>query len=146
MTRTLKLSLGFFATLLLLACSSGGGGQVAQAFASPDGAYVAILVSEIGNEFPGSSCTDTVVVVPRTAVASGIYPARSRAYTGACHTLAMTAVNGQSTFPNAPQLRWTDAHSLSIVFDTKLAHEGNIRFYSATSLYDGLITIRHGPQ
>lgn len=146
MTRTLKLSLTFCATFLLLACSSGGGGQVAKAFASPDGAYVAILVSEIGSEFPGSSCTDTVMVVPRTAVASGVYPARSRAYTGACHTLAMTVVNGQSRFPNAPQLRWMDAHSLAIVFDAKLAHKGNVPFYSATSLYNGLITIRNEPQ
>ncbi len=108
-----------------------------------DQAYVAILVTEVGSEFPGSSCTDTVVVVPRGVVVSGSYPASSRAYVGSCHSLKMTYVDGQRALPNAPQLRWTDLHSLQIVFDPKLARKGGVPFYSVRSLYDGLISIRN---
>lgn len=141
MISVIRLSLTVCAAYLLIACSSSGSGKFAKAYASPDQAYIAIVVTEVGSEFPGSSCTDTVVVVPRGVVASGNYPASSRAYVGGCHSLKMTYVNGQRSLPNAPQLRWTNLHSLQIVFEPELARKGSVPFYSVTSLYDGLITI-----
>lgn len=143
MINAIRLSLIVCATYLLIACSSSGGGKFAKAYASPDQAYLAILVTEVGSEFPGSSCTDTVVVVPRESVASGSYPVSSRAYVGGCHSLKMTYVNKQRAMPNAPQLRWTDLHSLQLVFDPELARKGGVPFYSVTSLYDGLITVHN---
>jgi hypothetical protein len=130
------------ATVLFAACDSGGG-KVTRTFASPDKDYVAVLVSEVDSGFPGSSCVDTVVVVPSMALSSGNYPANSRAYVGGCHTLKMTSIGGQWVMPNGPQLRWTAPHELSIVFAPKLARHGVSAFYSVTSLYGGAVTIRN---
>jgi hypothetical protein len=137
---------GVVAMMLCAACDSGGGGTGVRTFASPDKAYVAVLVTEIGSEAPSSSCVDTIVVVRSKDLASGRYPASSRAYFGACHTLKLTTINGQAAMPNGPQLRWTAACELSIVFDPKGARAGIRKFYSVTSLHDGDITIRYEPQ
>jgi hypothetical protein len=139
-----RLLIGF-ALSLLIACSSGEG-KYARAFASPDGTYVAVLISDIGGGFPSASCTNTVVVVRREAVPSGIYPASSRAYVGDCHTLKMTYENGHAILPNAPKLRWTGPRSLSIEFNPNLARRGTVPFYSAAYLYDGRIAIHNDPQ
>lgn len=133
------------AMVLLAACDSGGG-NVTRTFASPDHEYVAVLITEVGSGFPGSSCVDSVFVVPSKNVSSQNYPANSRAYVGGCHTLKMTLVDGKGVIPNGPQLRWTTPRELSIVFDPKLARHGVASFYSATSLYDGVIAIRNESQ
>jgi hypothetical protein len=145
MTPTFRRLLAGTATVLFAACDSGGG-KVTRTFASPDQDYVAVLVSEVDSGFPGSSCVDTVVVVPSKALSSGNFPASSRAYVGGCHTLKMTLINGQWVMPNGPQLRWTAPRELSIVFDSKLARNGVSAFYSVTSLYGGAVTIRNEPQ
>jgi hypothetical protein len=145
MTAIFKRLSAVTATVLFAACDSGGG-KVTRTFASPDKGYVAVLVSEVDGGFPGSSCVDTVVVVPNKALSSGNYPSDSRAYVGGCHSLKMTLVNGRWVKPNGPQLRWTAPHELSIVFDPKLARNGVSAFYSVTSLYGGAVTIRNKPQ
>ena len=133
------------ATVLLAACDSGGG-TVTRTFDSPDHEYAAVLVTEVGGGFPGSSCVDSVFVVPSKIVSSRNYPASSRAYVGGCHTLKMTLIDGKSVIPNGPQLRWTAPRELSIVFAPKLARNGVAAFYSTTSLYNGAVTIRNEPQ
>lgn len=133
------------ATVLFAACDSGGG-KFARTFASPDQAYVAVLISEVGGGFPGASCVDTVVIVPGKALSSGNYPPSSRAYVGGCHSLKMTSIDGKWVVPNGPQLRWTAPRELSIVFDPKLARNGGSAFYSVTSLYEGAVKIRNEPQ
>jgi hypothetical protein len=133
------------ATVLLAACDSGGG-KVVLTFVSPDRAWVAVLTSEIGSEFPGSSCVDTVVVVPADARLSGRYPDSSRAYAGGCHTLKTTLSDGRMEFVNAPQLRWTAPHALHIAFDAARVRDGVRASYAATSLYDGAVTIHNEPQ
>lgn len=133
------------ATVLLAACDSGGG-KVVRTFVSPDRAYVAVLISRIGSEFPGSSCVDTVVVVPAKARLSARYPDSSRAYVGGCHSLKTASSDGRIDMVDAPQLRWTAPHVLDIAFDAKLARDGVSTFYSAASLYDGAITIHNESQ
>jgi len=134
------------ATVLLAACDSGGGKAV-RTFVSPDQAYVAVLTSEIGSEFPGSSCVDTVVVVPAGTRLSGRYPDSSRAYVGGCHSLKMRASSdGGMVKDNAPQLRWTAPHALHIVYDAVHVRDGVRASYTAASLYDGAVTIHNEPQ
>ena len=133
------------ATVLFAACDSGGG-KITHTFASPNHEYVAVLVTEVGGGFPGSSCVDSVFVVPSKTISSRNYPAGSRAYVGGCHTLKMTLIDGRRVMPNGPQLRWIAPRELSIVFVPKLARNGVAAFYSATSLYDGAVTIRNEPQ
>lgn len=145
MHRAIQVLLAVTASVLLLGCSDGGG-KSARAFLSPDMAWAAVLISEVDGGFPGSSCTATVVVLPRATVASGIYPANSRAFVGECHTLKLTTVNDHPAYPNGPQLRWTGPHSLSIVFNERLARQGALPFYSVTSLYEGRITIHNERQ
>lgn len=145
MAPTFKILLIGTAIVLFTACESGGG-KFARTFASPDQAYVAVLVTEVGGGFPGPFCVDTVVVVPGKALSSGNYPPSSRAYVGGCHLLKMTSIAGQKVMPNGPQLRWTGPRELSIVFDPKLARNGVSAFYSVTSLYEGAVTIRNEPQ
>jgi hypothetical protein len=138
------LSMGM-AAMSIAACDPGGG-KVVRTLVSPDRAWVAVLVSEIGSEFPGSSCVDTVVVVPNRERSSVRYPDGSRAYVGGCHTLKMESTGGSSTLPGAPRLRWTAPHELHIEFDANRARDGVRTFYSATSLYDGAVTIHNEPQ
>ena len=132
-------------TVLLAACDSGGGKMV-RTFVSPDRAYVAVLVSEVSSEFPGSSCVDTVVVVPAHARLSGPYPNSSRAYVGGCHSLQTASTDGRSEMVNAPRLRWTAPHELHIAFDPNLARNGVSALYATTSLYDGVVTVHNEPQ
>ena len=145
MKATARRLLTATATIFLASCHSGGG-QTSRAIASPDRAYVAVQITDVGSEMPSSSCIDTIVVVPSKDLSSGRYPASSRAYVGGCHSLKMTLINGQPTMPNGPQLRWSGPRELSIVFDPKGARSGGSTFYSVTSLYDGAITIRNEPQ
>lgn len=146
MSFSLRMLIAFKATMLSTACNDGGGIGT-RAYASPDHAYVAVLISEVASGgIGGSACTDTVVVVPRGAVASGVYPANSRAYIGQCHGLMMASANGQKAIPSAPQLRWTGPRELSIVFEPKRAGQGSSRVYSASSLYGGAIKIRNETQ
>lgn len=145
MTPTFRTLLTGTAAVFLAACDSGGG-KFVSTLVSPDHAYVAVLVTEVDSGFPGSSCIDTVVVVPSKSLSLGYYPASSRAYVGGCHSLKMTLINGQWVKPNGPQLRWTAPRELSIVFDPKLARIGVSAFYSVNSLYDGAVTIRNEPQ
>src|SRR5476649_2422016 len=133
------------AILLLAACDSGGGTST-RILISPDQAYTALLITEIGSEFAGSSCVDTVVVIPGRVVSSANYPKNSRAYVGGCHSLKMTTVNGQSILPNGPQLLWTAAHELHIIFNPKLARQGVSEFYSVASLYGGAVAIQNETQ
>jgi hypothetical protein len=142
---TFKRLLAGTSIVLFAACDSGGGKMV-HTFASPDHEYVAVLVTEVGSEFPGSSCVDSIFVVPSNTTSSPNYPASSRAYVGGCHTLKMTFLDGRRVMPNAPQLQWTAPRELSIAFVPKLARNGVAAFYSATSLYDGAVTIRYEPQ
>lgn len=134
------------AAMMLFAACDSGGGKVTRTFPSPDHDYVAVLVSEVGGGFPGSTCIDTVYVVPTVATSSGNYPTSSRAYTGNCHTLKRAVVNGRNVMPNAPQLRWTGPRELSIDFVSKLARSDVPAFYSVTSLYNGAVRIRSEPQ
>ena len=136
-----RLSAGT-AMMSLAACNSGGG-KITRTFDSPDHEYVAVLVTEVGSEFPGSSCVDSVFVVPNKAASLRNYPASSRAYAGGCHILKMTSIDGHWVMPNAPKLRWTAPRELSIVFVPKPARNGVAAPYSATSLYNGAITIRN---
>lgn len=115
-------------------------------FMSPDRAWVAVLTSEIGSEFPGSSCVDTVVVVPADARLSGRYPDSSRAYVGGCHSLKRISGDGRMEFVNAPRLRWTAPHALHIAFDAARVRDGVRASYAATSLYDGAVTIHNEPR
>jgi hypothetical protein len=138
--------LSIAAAMVLLAACDSGGGKVVRTFVSPDRAWVAVLTSEIGSEFPGSSCVDTVVVVPADARLSGRYPDSSRAYAGGCHTLKKITGDGRMEFVNAPQLRWTAPHALHIAFDAVHVRDGVRASYAATSLYDGAVTIHNEPQ
>jgi len=133
------------AIFLLTACDSGGGTST-RTLVSPDQAYTAFLITEIGGEFAGSSCVDTVVVIPGKSASSANYPKNSRAYVGGCHSLKMTTVNGQSILPDGPQLLWTAPHELHIIFDPKLARQGVSEFYSVASLYDGAVAIHNETQ
>jgi hypothetical protein len=133
--------LSIVALAAVLAACDPGGGKVVRTFVSPDQAYVAVLTSDIGSEFPGSSCVDTVVVVPAKARLSGHYPDSSRAYVGGCHTLKTALSDGRVEFVNAPQLRWTAPHALHIAYDA--VHGAS---HATTSLYDGAVAIHHEPQ
>jgi hypothetical protein len=145
MTQTLRIVLAGTMVLILISCS-GGGEKFARAFASPARDYDAVLVTETGGG-PGSSyCIDTVVVVPSEILASGIYPANDRAYVGGCHQLKMIQINGRASMPNAPQIRWTGPYELSIVYNPTFARQGVSALYTATSLHNGKITIRHETQ
>jgi hypothetical protein len=128
--------------VLLAACDSGGG-KVVRTFVSPDQAWVAVLTSEIGSEFPGSSCVDTVVVVPAKVRLSGRYPDSSRAYVGGCHTLKTTSSDGSMAMVNAPQIWWTAPHELHIAFDASRARDWVRAPSAATSLYGGAVTIHN---
>ena len=138
--------LSIAAAMVLVAACDSGGGKVVRTFVSPDQAWVAVLTSEIGSGFPGSSCVDTVVVVPANARLSGRYPNSSRAYAGGCHTLKRVLGDGPMEFINAPQLRWIAPHTLHIAFDAVHVRDGVRTSYAATSLYDGAVTIHHEPQ
>jgi hypothetical protein len=138
--------LSIAATMVLLAACDSGGGKVVRTFVSPDQAWVAVLTSEIGSEFPGSSCVDTIVVVPAKARLSGRYPDSSRAYVGGCHTLKTTSGDGSVVMVNAPQIRWTAPHALHIAFDAARVRDGVRASYTATSLYDGAVTVHKEPQ
>ena len=133
-----KRLLAGLALSVLLACSSGQG-KYASAIVSPDGSYVAVLISVTGGGFPSASCTNAVVVVPRMAVNSGVFPDSSRAYVGECHLLKMIYDHGQAALPNAPSLRWSGPRTLNIKFRAA-------PFYSVTSLYDGNIEIHNERQ
>jgi hypothetical protein len=132
---------GTLATLLT-SCSDGDG-KYARAFVSPAGDYDAVLVTESGGGFGSTYCVNTVLVVPSSLLGSGIYPTEDRAYKGACHTLKMIRIDGRAMLPNAPQLRWTGAHELSIIYNPAYARQGVSATYTATSLHGGAITIRH---
>jgi hypothetical protein len=134
------------AAMVLVAACDSGGGKVVRTLMSPDQAWVAVLTSEVGSEFPGSSCVDTVVVVPANARLPGRYPDSSRAYVGGCHTLKRIASGGRMEFINAPQLRWTAPHALHIAFDANRARDWVRASYTATSLYDGAVTIHNEPE
>jgi hypothetical protein len=134
-----------WAVFFLTSCDSGGGIS-RRTIVSPDQAYTAVLITEIGDGIGGSSCIDTVVVIPGNAPPSNNFLKESKAYVGGCHSLRMTTVNGKSVLPNAPQVSWTEPHELHIVFDQKLAHQGVSEFYSVTSLYNGAVRIRNESQ
>jgi hypothetical protein len=142
----LKTLLSSIATVLFANCLPAHAEKISRTFVSPDQTYVAVLVSEIGNGFPSSSCVDTVFVVPNRALSPERYPPASRAYTGGCHSLKMKLIDGKPVMPNGPQIRWTAPRELSIIFDSKGARIGVPTFYSVTSLYDGAVTIRNEPQ
>jgi len=143
MIKTSRILFASAAIALIANCHVSANDKISRSFVSPDKAFVAVLVSEIGEGFPSSTCVDTVYVVPNKPSASGNYPSTSRAYVGACHALKMQLIDGKRGMPNAPQLRWTAPRELSIVFDPKQARTGIRTFHSVTSLLDGAIVIRN---
>ena len=146
MSSTLRTLSAGTAIILFATCHFARAEKFSRAFVSPDQAYVAVLVSEIGNGFPSSSCVDTVFVVPNRPITSDNYPSASRAYVGGCHQLKMRLIDDKQAMPNGPQLRWTAPRELNIVFDPKRARIGVPAFYSVTSLYNGAIRIRNEPE
>jgi hypothetical protein len=143
--KTMKLIQILFicwAAIFLTACDSGGGISK-PTLVSPDQAYTAVLITEVGGGISGSSCIDTVAVIPGKAILTTDVTKKSKAYVGGCHSLKMTTVNGQAVIPNGPQVSWAAPHELHIVFNPQLAQQGVSEVYSATSLYDGAVTIRN---
>lgn len=145
MTQILRIMLVCTASLGLFACTSGGD-KFVKAFASPDNDYVAVLVSEAGGAPGANYCIDTVLVVPREILASGVYPAGDRAYVGGCHSLNMTQLNGRAIMPSAPRIRWTGPHQLNIAYNPTFARQGVAALLNKTSLHSGKITITYEEQ